>query len=101
MTPSEQAAVQAAVRAVWAHARQSGHRTRASRSAADVLDERLELDWSRFDSRAYKLLREVHDRVSGLSAPKGGVPDAPRDRGAKYEKRYSPARRRLARATTA
>lgn len=96
----EQGAVDAAVAAARAAAQRSGHRARASRSAADVLDERLDLDWSSFDSRGYRLLREVARRRGfGPREPADPRWDDHAEIGGKYEDRYSPARRRLARAS--
>lgn len=101
MTPSEEAAVEAACAAVRAHRRrEDGYRACAPRSAAEVLSARHDgpLDWASFDGRGYELLREVLRRVSGRTEPEGGSPGEPKDAGIKYEERYEPARRRLARA---
>lgn len=103
MKPGEQAAVEAAVRAVRAvraHRRRgSGYGSRSGSSAAEILDERLELDWVSFSSRGFELLREVSRRASGRARIEGGEPDDHAARGARYEERYSPARERLARAS--
>lgn len=99
MTPDEEAAVQAAVAAAKAHEGTGvGHRPYPSYSAVDALEERLgPLDWS-IGGRGFELLREVHRRVAGGPDLTGGEPELPWKAGAKYEDRYSPARRRLSRA---
>lgn len=101
MGPREEAAVQAAVKAVEAHRRRNGgHRPHASHSAADVLERRLDgLDWESFRGRGYRLLREVARR-RGFGQPDstGGKPDDHGEIGAKFEEATESARRRLSRA---
>lgn len=98
-TRREEAAVEAAVAAACATTRRSGRGPAPGPSAAAMLEARLELDWSSFNSRAYELLREVARRRGfGVPDPAGESPDEPKGAGIKYESRYSQARRRLARA---
>ena len=100
MTPAEQAAVEAAVRAAEAADATAGPYDGTKPPA--VLEERLgPLDWSEFGGRGYRLLREVHKRTSGLSGPKGGTPDRVETAGARYEDSMSAARERLSRALSA
>lgn len=67
-------------------------------NAVDALNDRLALDWSRFGSRAYELVREIHRRTSEPDPLTGGKPDRRRRRGAKYEDSIFKARERLSRA---
>lgn len=102
MNPREQAAVEAAARAVRDHRRRdSGYGSHSGSSAAEVLDARLELDWTRFDARGFELLRAVLRRANGQPELEGGDTDDHAARGASYEDRYEPARERLPLATPA
>lgn len=98
MTPTEAAAVEAAVRA--AEAAEATPGAYRGTKPPEVLEARLgPQDWSDFGGRGYALLREVHKRVSGWSGPTGGSPDG--DGGGRYEDSMSAARERLVRAFAA
>lgn len=93
MTPAEEAAVEAAVRAVHAFEARDGQFR--GTTAAEVLDERLDLDWSSFTGRGYRLLRDVLERIHGPHRRASDRGASDRRAGARFEDATAAARDRL------
>lgn len=95
VTPTEELAVRAAVRAVRRYTdHEADYRTYGGPSAVDALESYLgPLDWSRFGGRGYRLLREVCDRIFGVRRPERK--DPARDRALNLYDQFESGRERL------